>query len=482
MTDFRAQLGKFRLERVEPRRAGAFLLSSSPSSSLSLSTSPWPLQQLQLQQLHQCQPQTPTSQSSVTASRSSKRVSTACDFCRKRKKKCDFRYPNCSACTRAGVRCTIAPPGPLVADGPVPRDQLETLQKRVSWLEEVVHQKTGMVITDVPTGAAIDAEGDLDWWYQVPSLLARSSGYTNHARSSHPHQAGASSSLSSAHKLSNANASPSGIGTELPNVGEIFRDHLEHRRPPIARPGVIPRPLSSLYSTTPTTPDTPRILRLTSLEEAERAAAQYFDSMGYQYPFVHRSEFFADLSRIYSGSTPAPDALHSYHITMATALLIKPVDGIQAVDFYRHSQETLVLALQNEDLVAVRALLSVALYTMFATSGPSVWHILGTAMRLATSLGLHRARQSTNLVDDEMAKRVFWSLYNLDRLIAVTLGRPLSIADEDITVSLPREFNDDWTEAPGSSSMTIPVQVVRLRRIFSRIYRYRSCPLSCIWH
>ena len=93
-------------------------------------------------------------------------------------------------------------------------------------------------------------------------------------------------------------------------------------------------------------------------------------------------------------------------------------------------------------------------------------------MRLATSLGLHKSRPSANLVEEEMAKRAFWSLYNLDRLIAVTLGRPLGLADDDITVDLPREFNDDWTEAPGASSTTIPLQVVRLRRIFSRIYRY----------
>lgn len=124
------------------------------------------------------------------------------------------------------------------------------------------------------------------------------------------------------------------------------------------------------------------------------------------------------------------------------------------------------------DLAAVRALLSLALYTMFATTGPSVWHVLGTAMRLATSLGLHKMRSSASLVEEEMAKRAFWSLYNLDRLIASTLGRPLGIADEDISVGLPREFNDDWTEVPGGSTMTIPVQVVKLRRLFSRIYRY----------
>jgi hypothetical protein len=93
-------------------------------------------------------------------------------------------------------------------------------------------------------------------------------------------------------------------------------------------------------------------------------------------------------------------------------------------------------------------------------------------MRLSISMGLHKARSYATVAEEETAKRVFWSLYNLDRLIASTLGRPLGIADEDISVSLPRELNDDGTEAPGASAMTIPLQVMRLRQIFSRIYRY----------
>jgi hypothetical protein len=208
------------------------------------------------------------------------------------------------------------------------------------------------------------------------------------------------------------------------------------------------------------------------LEEAERIAGNYFDSMGYQYPFLSRPDFMALLRHIYAGGVPTPEDHYSYHITIAIALLIGSADDAQISEFYRASHQTLSLALQNEDLAAVRALLSLALYTMFATTGPSVWHVLGTAMRLATSLGLHKMRSSASLVEEEMAKRAFWSLYNLDRLIASTLGRPLGIADEDISVGLPREFNDDWTEVPGGSTMTIPVQVVKLRRLFSRIYRY----------
>ncbi|KAJ5784251.1 uncharacterized protein N7503_009463 [Penicillium pulvis] len=421
--DFRDQLGKFRLESMGP----------TPTWSQPTQPTADPISAL----------------ASTPASRS-KRVSTACDFCRKRKKKCDFRYPNCSACTRAGVRCTIPPPGPQLTNTSVPRDQLENLQKRVQWLEEVVRRKSGISVTDLATGTPVDGEGDPNWWYQVPAMIA-TGGRSSAASIPSP----AGSGGSSATAAPPGSESSTGVGTELPNVGEIFRDQLEHRRPSVARPSAAPR-----------------VLRLSSLEEAARVTGQYFDSMGYQYPFMSRPEFMNHLRHIYSGDVPSPEVHNTYHIIIAISLLIGSADPTEAAEFYHASQETLPAALQNEDLPAMRALLGLALYTMFATSGPSIWHVLGAAMRLAISLGLHKARSYESVAEEEMAKRAFWSLYNLDRLIASTLGRPLGIADDDISVNLPRELNDDGTEAPGASPMTIPLQVIRLRRIFSRIYRY----------
>jgi hypothetical protein len=434
--DFRDQLGKFRLESTSmtgPTPAW----SHAPDSSTST-------------------PDLSHANSHSAAARS-KRVSTACDFCRKRKKKCDFRYPNCSACTRAGVRCTIPPPGPQVASASVPRDQLENLQKRVQWLEEVVHRKSGISVADLVTGTPVDGEGDPDWWYQVPAMIATGGNRPRTSSMSSPN----GSRGSSVTTVPAGSETSTGVGAELPNVGEIFRDQLEHRRPSVARPA-----------------SAPRVLRLSSLEEAERLADQYFESMGYQYPFMSRPEFMAQLRHIYTGGVPSPEVHNAYHVIIAISLLIGSADATRAAEFYNASQETLPLALQNEDLPAVRALLGIALYTMFATSGPSIWHVLGATMRLSISMGLHKDRAHSSMVEEEMAKRAFWSLYNLDRLIASTLGRPLGIADEDISVSLPRELNDDGMEAPGTSAMTIPVQVIRLRRIFSRIYRYRKCTHS----
>ncbi|KAJ5215373.1 uncharacterized protein N7498_001780 [Penicillium cinerascens] len=423
--DFRDQLGKFRLDSIGGPSAPPIWSQPPPES-------------------------TPVPDGASTPSSRSKRVSTACDFCRKRKKKCDFRYPNCTACTRAGVRCTIPPPGPQVANASVPRDQLENLQKRVRWLEEVVRRKSGIAVAEMSTGTPVDGEGDPDWWYQVPAMVATGGNRPSTASMPSPGSGGSSVTAGPA-----GSESSTGVGTELPNVGEIFRDQLEHRRPSVARPA-----------------SAPRVLRLSSLEEAERIAGQYFDSMGYQYPFMSRPEFMGHLRHIYTGGVPSPEVHNAYHIILAISLLIGSADASQAAEFYHASQETLPLALQNEDLAAVRALLGLALYTMFATAGPSIWHVLGATMRLSISMGLHKARSYATVAEEETSKRVFWSLYNLDRLIASTLGRPLGIADEDISVGLPRELNDDGTEAPGASAMTIPLQVMRLRQIFSRIYRY----------
>lgn len=345
----------------------------------------------------------------------------------------------------------------------MPRDQLETLQKRVRWLEEVVRRKMGISVVDLATGSPVDGEGDPDWWYQVPAMIATGSRSSVNSMLS-PVGSGSSSTTPG---LAAISESPSGVGVELPNVGEILRDQLENRRPSVARPSVAPR-----------------VLRLASLEEAERVAGQYFDSIGYQYPFLSRPEFFGHLRHIYTGGVPTPEVHNAYHIIIATSLLIGSAEPAQASEFYHASQETLPLALQNEDLPSIRALLGLALYTMFATTGPSIWHVLGATLRLAISMGLHKARSYPTMMEEEMAKRAFWSLYNLDRLIASTLGRPLGIPDDDISVGLPRELNDDGMEAPGASTMTIPLQVIRLRRIFSRIYQYCKCeslPGSLSW-
>lgn len=88
------------------------------------------------------------------------------------------------------------------------------------------------------------------------------------------------------------------------------------------------------------------------------------------------------------------------------------------------------------------------------------WITLGLAIRLAQSVGLHvdlkAAKKDRNVGDSESEtqetrRRVWYSLYVLDRLVALQLGRPPAISDEDCYVSLPSRVDDsnhDWDAEP----------------------------------
>ncbi|KAH8805427.1 fungal-specific transcription factor domain-containing protein, partial [Xylogone sp. PMI_703] len=320
---------------------------------------------------------------------------------------------------------------------------MKALEERVRWLEQVVLQQTGVNCSALSTGAQISVETSTsNHWYQVPSFVA--------------------SSCSSISPPSSVDEEPLG-DAELLAAGKVFSERLENTQ----------------HIQDTSAPCTPVLL--TSREEAEILAREYFESLGYQYPFLYWPSFAQDMSCIYE-QKPISHAVHFfYHITMAIAISIRSCDGVNSERFYQASRTSLQGVLRRENLTAVQALLSLALYSLFSTSGPSVWHTLGTCMRLATAVGLQKGKTELpiNTPQHEMEKRTFWSIYALDRLVSVSLGRPLGIADEDITISLPGEYDDTWVEAGRVCSMSIPVHVIKLRRVFSRIYQifYRT-PVS----
>ena len=381
-------------------------------------------------------------------SRRGKRAFIACDACHKKKKRCDLKSPNCGNCLKSGILCTLSGHDQFPAKSQHNK-QTEELQARVEWLEKILQQRTGIDVSTVETGGSIDTVvEEQDQWFFVPQLVANAA--VPEGASFYPTTATNGEQIDS--------ASSDTLGLE-----GFFSDKLGNRRA-----SVVEAPLMSSDHD---------VIRLSTVEEAENLVSEYFESLGYQYPFLNRAEFMKEMRKLYRADSPVPpEVKFSYHITLAISMLISQPNGSISPTFYRASRTFLGRTLRHGGLVSLQALLSLALYSLFSTSGPSVWHILGVAMRLATAMGLHKAKppsSSTDLPRREMEKRAFWSLYALDRLLAVTLHRPLGIADEDITVELPGEYAEDWAKAGGVCAMSIPVHVFKLRRIFSWIYQ--SC-------
>ncbi|KAK6893743.1 Protein STB5 [Candida tropicalis] len=127
--------------------------------------------------------------------------------------------------------------------------------------------------------------------------------------------------------------------------------------------------------------------------------------------------------------------------------------------------------LSTNDLVNVRNLTLLAVYSFFNPAEYTSWEIMGKVTRLAIHLGMnHKVPDfdSKNLTAQqlEMRYRLFWSVYNLDRLSSVSLGRPVAIHDDDINVPFPQILDDDETE-----DIAVNRLIINLRKLEGTVLR-----------
>lgn len=128
------------------------------------------------------------------------------------------------------------------------------------------------------------------------------------------------------------------------------------------------------------------------------------------------------------------------------------------------------------------------------------WNVLGLAIRMGQSIGLHVESSprcdSKWTVDSENRRRTWYSMYVLDRLLALQLGRPMAIHETDFKVELPSQHDksafgvenkgvfveDDASSHLHGSMMDYFVQVIRFSHIVGlvicELYRPSQVDLS----
>jgi hypothetical protein len=127
----------------------------------------------------------------------------------------------------------------------------------------------------------------------------------------------------------------------------------------------------------------------------------------------------------------------------------------------------------NNDYVLdhARALVLIAMFLNEMNLKSEAWKLIGNAVKVAQDLGLYTESGPLPVIEGEMRRRVWWTIYILDRSMAVELGRPVLIDDADCDVSLPAGVDDHFIhdggmlvppgEQPLTHSLLAVINVVR---------------------
>ncbi|KAI0882874.1 fungal-specific transcription factor domain-containing protein [Annulohypoxylon maeteangense] len=247
-------------------------------------------------------------------------------------------------------------------------------------------------------------------------------------------------------------------------------------------------------------------LGLPTKSRADQLASFYFAHSHTLYPIINQSEFLALLNRIYEQpldlSTMDPMSLFRVWMVLAigssSRCSVSVVEESEALLYYNKALEYFEAAFDYGDMVRFRyssrlqyeanvtkvALETIMLqvsFSFFNQLGPNTWFLVGTAARMAIGLGLHTssAYEKVPFKVANMRKRIFFSIYMMDRVISIALGRPFALQDDDIEIDAFIDVDDDHT---GDSSiqiedklepslMSIPRHILDLRRIASKISR-----------
>ncbi|KAJ4152129.1 hypothetical protein NW765_017638 [Fusarium oxysporum] len=376
-----------------------------------------------------------------------RRISAACQRCRRGKRKCDGRHPVCRPCAAANVPCV--PSDRLVVK--VDKEcECDRLKGQVERLKGRVNELQSRLATHSSTSSEADSQENHS---QIrPANIER----LNH--SSEPD--GTVGSLEKAYSGRMLLPTFRGVGTNG-NSDTGF----------MSSPWQLWNGLSASDTPSAATSNTFNLYR-----DGLSLVEVFFDRRWPQYPILHRPTFMEQHYIPYCNGQ-SRDRLSAFEIHMVLAIgasekaRISSDAPISHEPFYEAAVRDLDVVLTAQDIDCVRCLSLLCLFGSHEPQSVNLWYVVGMALRLAFGIDMHRQESlaQKSLLEAEMRKRLFWSLYTMDRSVSKSLGRPLGIQDADISVPLPLLLTDEQIAEPADRAIAIILLDVRDMSAFRHI-------------
>ncbi|KAF3935016.1 hypothetical protein ABW20_dc0102806 [Dactylellina cionopaga] len=366
-------------------------------------------------------------QSSAVAAHPRTRMLLACDRCRARKSKCDKNLPSCTSCLQAGVPCMTAERDRFLSSQGrhVPRDYIETLERQVRTLENQYQEVVLRTSANAP-GHPFAGHPPVSIESAPPGAFSLDQPIQD------PFQPIQDPELSSP------------ISDPLSFENTLFQAIRLTGSDPLRAeaPNLLFGPLSaSLNSTTALA-----LLRGMDRNSLTTAIENYFHFIHSHYPLLVgediRNKFNIMLQNNYqAGMISSADELVVYLVVvlgMTTSAQFRSVPLFPQMLYYA-ALRTPNLFDDLDSIPMTQALILIVIYSLYDPCAGSSWHLLDIVTSKCLSMGLHLITSTLgNGVESTAKAWAFWTLYSLDRMAGASMGRPFTIANDDIiTVPVP---------------------------------------------
>lgn len=171
----------------------------------------------------------------------------------------------------------------------------------------------------------------------------------------------------------------------------------------------------------------------------------FWPTYGCLIPAVDEIDFRKHFDTLWSESSrqssPLADIVLALCIQYAGKFVEDPDKDAASDWYFRRSRASVVE--ENPSITTVQSYIFLTIYLQNTSRQTAAYTMLGTAVRIAYSIGLHlKAPDDLPRSDQELANRIWWSLYILDTRLSIDLGRPFAIdkSQKDLPIAEDMEI------------------------------------------